>query len=233
MRRIIVTFHEAGSGVGALVVIIFIIALFGSCSDSKSSDTAKNTSYDSEDYAYEETYDSECDEDYDYDGEYACCDYEYGDDYYEEEPCDLADLCFYSGRLTEENELDDCFGTTHYDVVYNGWSYLYSNYNSDPESISNRYYLGGEYSSLSFNAFSTSGDIDICGTISVFVSYSDTVADEALLYSIDMYGGQIPENVYLDLTGVTFLRISVTTFDCQDLWHYNECHVGIGDFELN
>lgn len=232
MKDYVVTVSERSEAGGVIAFILILALILGSCGDSRSSGST-STSETSAEY-------TEAEYDYDYDDEYASDEssyyepdegYSYDSNYYETP--EFSDLCFYQGddflSLCHTSSLEDCFGTEHNDVLYNSFSYLYANYDGS-EAFSYRYRLGGEYNTLSFNVFTTSGDVENHGCIYVYASYGDSPEVEELIYSCDVYGGSLPEEVCLDVSGVTFININITTFDCKN--HSNTCHVCAGDFAL-
>ncbi len=144
----------------------------------------------------------------------------------------IEELCFYSGdyfHLSHCSSKEDVFGATHYNVIYNSFS---ENYN-DPdyyEYFTKKYYLAGEYSYLTFNTFTQSGFTDEHASIFVYVSYGGP-DEETLVYSDDFYGGLPPKAVSIDLTGVTYLYITITPYNCNS-WGHSDCRLCAGDFVL-
>lgn len=236
--KYIVTVEEEPGCLSVFLGIIVIIAIIIAACTGGSSDNNNSSGY---------TYDDE--------EPYAGYSEDYEDDYYgsdsgntdtgsvdtgssssssyvESKTYSLEELCFYSGEsflcLNYCSSAEDIFGKTHYDVIYNRFGYMYD----DPDDYSyftNKYYLGGEYSSLSFNTFTQSGCTDKYSSIYIYVSYGGP-NDETLVYSDDFYGGLPPKPVSLDLSGVTYLYITITPDNCG--FGYNDCHLCAGDFEL-
>lgn len=239
--KYIVTVEEEPGCLSAFLGIIVIIAIIIAACTGGSSDNNNSSGYtydDEESYAgYSEDYED------DYYGSDSSNTYTGSVDtgssssnsYVESKTYSLEELCFYSGNHMYSGSFDskeDIFGKIHYDVIgvfYSfDQSYTYEEYRKDNII---KYYLAGDYSSLTFTTFTTSGCTESYATIYVSVSYDGT-DDDILVYSDDFYGGVPAKTVTLDLTGVTYLYIIISPFDCTKEWGHGDCDLWAGDFEL-
>ena len=231
-----------GSDFGAGVVgVLIMLALLGSCGDNHSSSKYEDS------YTEEIAYTEECSEDsgyveLDYDEEFSesldsdymeeeCLEGEYAAESAEE--ASFHDLCFYNGEafycLCHDTCIEDCFGGEH-DALYNDFS-MNCNDMTEDGVFTRRYFLDGKYSKLTFNSGTTCGDPKEYGDITIKLSYNDDCTDEETVWERRIYGATLVEADSIDLSGVTFISITIPPFQCERD-DYGQCYALIGDFVL-